>query len=311
MTIGALFTGGYGKRLQSIAGDIPKTLLPLKDDYLILDRQLLDFKYAGINQVYLLSGYRGELIEKRYGHEWKGINITHIIEVKPMGTLWALRNLYSHLDSDILLRNGDTICDLNLNSLISYSTSQRTLATMVVAKMVSPFGIVSIHNGYVSEFVEKPILNHYVNVGCYHLKPAVKTYLKRQYSSTEIEKTLFDSLSSDGKIKAFKFGGYWKAVDSVKDYEEIKKEYDSREDYDFGHVTMQRGIVECTTYKDRVVIITGKGKVKVVEGEVNVNGAILSKGKSKSVSEESQIRSVEESKFSLTGDLSITNPKEV
>ena len=57
MTIGVLFTGGYGKRLQSITGEIPKTLLPLKDDYLILDRQLLDFKYAGINRVYLRSLY--------------------------------------------------------------------------------------------------------------------------------------------------------------------------------------------------------------------------------------------------------------
>ena len=87
MTVGALFTGGYGKRLQSIAGDIPKTLLPLRDDYLVLDRQLLDFKWAGITEVYLLSGYKGELIEKRYGQEWKGIRITHLREEQPMGTL--------------------------------------------------------------------------------------------------------------------------------------------------------------------------------------------------------------------------------
>ena len=311
MTVGALFTGGYGKRLQSIAGEIPKTLLPLKDDYLVLDRQLLDFKCAGITEVYLLSGYKGELIERRYGQEWKGIRITHLREEQPMGTLWALRNLYSNLDSDIILKNGDTICDLDLRSFLSYSASKRSLVTLVVAKMVSPFGIVSIHNGYVSEFVEKPILNHYVNVGCNHLKPAVKTYLKRQYSNTEIEKTLFDSLSSDGKIKAFKFGGYWKAVDSVKDYEEIKKEYETREDYDFGHVSLNSGIKECTTYKDRAIMIKGKGKIKVVDGKVDVNGTIISKGKSKSVGEASQIRSIEESKFSLTGNIRITNPKGV
>ncbi len=310
MTIGVLFTGGYGKRLQSITGEIPKTLLPLKDDYLILDRQLLDFKYAGINRVYILSGYKGELIERRYGHMWKGISVTQLREEKPMGTLWALRNLYSHLDSDIILKNGDTICDLDLRSFLSYSASKSSPVTLAVAKMVSPFGIVSIRNGYVSEFVEKPILNHYVNIGCYHLKPGVKTYLKRPYSSTGIENTLFDSLSKDGKIRAFKFGGYWKAVDSVKDYEEIKKDYETREDYDFGHVSLHRGIRECTTYKDRVVMTKGRGKIKVVDGKVDVNGTIIPKGKSKSIGEASQIRPIEESKFSLIGNLRIANPGE-
>lgn len=311
MTVGALFTGGYGKRLQSITGGFPKTLLPLKDDYLVLDRQLLDFKWAGITEVYLLSGYKGELIERRYGQEWKGIRITHLREEQPMGTLWALRNLYSHLDSDIILKNGDTICDLDLRSFLSYSASKRSLVTLAVAKMVSPFGIVSIHNGYVSEFVEKPILNHYVNIGCYHLKPGVKAYLKRIYASTGIENTLFNSLSKDSKIRAFKFGGYWKSVDSVKDYEEIQKDYEKREDYDFGHVFLHLGIKECIANKDRVVMTNGNGKIKVVDGKVSVNGTIISKGKSKSIGEASQIRSIEESKFSLIGNISITNPKGV
>ena len=70
--IGAIFAGGYGKRLASSTSNTPKALLPLKDDYLILDKQLLDFKNAGIREAFLLTGYKGEKIERRYGASWKG-----------------------------------------------------------------------------------------------------------------------------------------------------------------------------------------------------------------------------------------------
>ena len=50
--IGAIFAGGYGKRLASSTSNTPKALLPLKDDYLILDKQLLDFKNAGIREAF-------------------------------------------------------------------------------------------------------------------------------------------------------------------------------------------------------------------------------------------------------------------
>ncbi len=305
MTIGALYTGGYGKRLQSVAGDVPKTLLPLKDDYLILDRQLLDFKYAGINDVYLLSGYKGELIEKRYGQEWKGIRITHLREEQPMGTLWALRNLYSHTNSDVVLRNGDTICDLDLRSFLSFSLSHRSLMTMVVAKMISPYGIVSIHNGYVSEFVEKPVLNHYINVGCYHLKPGVKIYLKKRYANREVERTLFQSLLENNNIRSLKYEGYWKAVDSMKDYEEIRKDYAPREDHDFGHVVVHGSIQECNSRENRTIVIKGKGRLRLIDGKIRVNGVIVPKAGSRNISGTTQVQSTKESKFALSGDLKI------
>ena len=41
--------------------------MPLKDNYVILDHELLDFERGDISEVYLLTGYSGELIERRYG----------------------------------------------------------------------------------------------------------------------------------------------------------------------------------------------------------------------------------------------------
>ena len=53
--IGAIFAGGYGKRMQSVDPELPKVLLPLRDDFVILDKQLYDFESAGLDEIYSSS----------------------------------------------------------------------------------------------------------------------------------------------------------------------------------------------------------------------------------------------------------------
>jgi NDP-sugar pyrophosphorylase family protein len=226
--IGAVFAGGFGKRLQSEYPDIPKVLLPLKGNYLILDRQLEEFRNAGITEVYLLTGYRGEMIEERYHEQWKGVRINYLREREPMGTLWALRNLFSNIDSDVLLRNGDTICDVDLQKFMEKSTSNRKLVNILVVRMRSPFGVVSLRRNSVIDINEKPLLPHYINGGIYFLRKEVKVFLNRKYSERNIENSLFRNLAVKKEIQAFKYNGFWKPVDSVKDYDEIREIYRNR-----------------------------------------------------------------------------------
>ena len=82
------------------------------------------------------------MIERRYGSKWKGITINYLREEVPMGTLWSLKNIYSSVDSDIVLRNGDIIRDVDLKQLVKFSLSNRSLASIVVTKMKSLYGVV-------------------------------------------------------------------------------------------------------------------------------------------------------------------------
>ena len=220
--IGALLAGGYGKRLHSLTEEIPKVLLPLRENYVILDRQLEDFKKAGIETIYILTGFKGRMIEERYGKEWNGMSLRYLREEVPMGTLWAVRNLFLHTDSDVLLRNGDTICDLELRKFVDSSLHNKTPATIMVVKMRSPFGIVSIRGRIVRKFSEKPVLPYYIDGGTYFLKRGIGDYLKRSYRAKDIEDTLFKYIATRGMISAFKYKGFWKPIDTAKDYEEIR-----------------------------------------------------------------------------------------
>ena len=226
--IGAIFAGGYGKRLKSVDPGLPKVLLPLRDDLVILDKQLSDYESAGLDEVYLMIGYKGGAIEKRYGDRRNGLKIRYLRESEPMGTLWALRNLFSNTDSDVLLRNGDTVCDIDLKKFIRFSQSKGKTASMMVVKMKSPFGVVSIDRGLVTKFEEKPYLPHYINGGTYFFKSQIRSYLDRNYADKDIEGSVIRTLALSGKMAAYKYRGFWKPVDTMKDYEEIKRIYTKR-----------------------------------------------------------------------------------
>ncbi len=225
IVIGAIFAGGYGKRLQSLDTQLPKVLLPLKDNFVIMDKQLSDFESADLDEVYLMTGYKGEEIEKRYGDGWNGLNIHYLREQEPKGTLWAIRNLFSNTDSDVLLRNGDTICDLDLKRFIDFSVSNGKLSSIVVVRMKSPFGLVSINGHNVTKFDEKPYLPYYINGGTYFLRRGIRPYLNRNYRDKGVEGSVLRSLAAMGEMAAYKYEGFWKPIDTIKDYEEIRKIY--------------------------------------------------------------------------------------
>lgn len=272
--IGAILTGGYGKRMQSIADSIPKTMLTLKENYTILDRQLMDFNSSGIKDVYLLIGFRKEKIKERYGNSFFDLNIHYLEEDKPMGTLWAIRNLFNNVDDDVILRNGDTICDLDMSELINFSQKHGRMLSMVLVRMLSPFGIVKISGTEVKEFLEKPVLNHYINAGFYYFKKEIRKYLEREYSEKDIEKTLFPDLAREGQIAGLKYRGFWKSVDSVKDYEEVVKAYSNREDFFFGSLIRGEKKSFLRILSNKEVTLKGNGWIIIREGRVRIDGKI-------------------------------------
>ena len=83
-------------------------------------------------EVYLLTGYKAEKIENSCGNKYEGMTINYLREKEPMGTLWSLRNLYANTESDVLLRNGDIICDVDLMKFIKFSISNGKLINLVV-----------------------------------------------------------------------------------------------------------------------------------------------------------------------------------
>lgn len=235
-TVGMILCGGFGKRLRPVTETVPKPLVEIKENYTILDKQLLDFKNAGVDEVYLLAGFLHEKIEERYGDEYKGVKIRYVIEDEPLGTLNAIRLGMEAIDGDkqCVIRNGDIVCDINLKAMINYGVKSSLPVTMFVTQMQSPYGIVEMNGDRLVSFKEKPILeDYYINGGIYFTKSKIDF---GDFKTGDIEKLYFPTIAKENSLGYYKENGiYWIAVDTSKELESVKKEYENKTDKPWGY----------------------------------------------------------------------------
>lgn len=235
--IGAILAGGYGKRLKPITDEVPKALVQIRENYTIMDRQIFDFKNMGVKEIYILSGYLGEKIEERYGSSHEGMKFNYLKEEKPLGTLFSLKSLISERsDEDVILRNGDTVTDLNFKKFIEFANENSYDLTMFVTRMKSPFGIVDLLGDQVTEFREKPLLDYFINAGIYYIKTSAFELFFDEYVDKEIETTVFPKLAKKKLTGAYTENTFWMGIDSEKDLEQVRKEYSNRSDFSWGYV---------------------------------------------------------------------------
>ncbi len=250
MTVGVILAGGYGKRLRPITDSVPKPLIEIKEGYTILDKQILDMKYAGINEVYLLVGYLWERIKERYGEEWNGVKINYMVEDEPQGTHFALKKCLTQLKDDSVVMNGDVVADFNIREMIRRSkNNQNALLTIAVTRMRSPYGVVDFRGDLIISFREKPLLDYYINAGVYHIKKDAYEFFNREYSDGAVERTVFPLLAEMRRAYIFREDNvFWQSVDSLKDLERVRSEYKNRVDKPWGY--------------EKIVVMTEKYMVK-------------------------------------------------
>lgn len=235
-TVGMILCGGLGKRLRPVTETVPKPLIEIKDDYTILDKQLFDFKNAGVDEVYLLTGFLHEKIKERYGDEYNGVKIHYVIEDEPLGTLNAIRLGMEAINGDkqCIIRNGDIVSDVNIKAMIEYGVKSSLPVIMFVTQMQSPYGIVEMNGDRLVSFKEKPILeDYYINGGIYFTKSKIDF---GEFKTGDIEKIYFPTIAKENNLGYFKENGiYWIAVDTYKELEAVKKEYKNKTDKPWGY----------------------------------------------------------------------------
>jgi NDP-sugar pyrophosphorylase family protein len=237
--VGLILAGGFGKRLKPITDSIPKPLIELKEGYCILDKQLNDFRFAGVERTILLTGYLHQMIEQKYGDNWKGLSIEYSVEDTPLGTWGAIKKaLQEHkVEGAIAVMNGDVITDVDIASIFANGSHP---VTILGVQMRSPYGTLEISGTSIVSFREKPILPYYINGGVYYIKDsadllAVGSQLEPPSS---LEQDVFPRLARSGKLGVYIEPDpdvMWKSLDSVKDLEETRSLYQSRTDKPWGY----------------------------------------------------------------------------
>ena len=111
--------------------------------------------------------------------------------------------------------NGDELVDLDLGAMLDRHRESGAAATIAVAPLRSPFGVVELgDDDLVTGFRESPELPHWVSCGVYVLGGEAVARLPER---GDHEDTTFPELAAEGRVRAFRNTGLWITVNTPKD----------------------------------------------------------------------------------------------
>lgn len=184
--------GGLGSRLKSLLPDTPKAMATIGETPFI--QSVVDFLgNQGIRRIILCIGFKGEVIKKYFQGFAEDIEIVFSEESLPMGTAGAFKNAEADIHYfPVLVLNGDTHFSVDIQKLLKFHKSRKSVATIVVTKTEERKdggGIRVDQNSRVLSFEEKSTKNHfdYLNAGMYLFEREILEGIPRGPSSLEKE----------------------------------------------------------------------------------------------------------------------------
>jgi D-glycero-alpha-D-manno-heptose 1-phosphate guanylyltransferase len=154
----AILAGGVGSRLRSVVTDRPKALADIQGKP-FLAYLLNQLVAAGLRDVVLCTGYRGDQIRMMFGDSYDSLRLSYSQEPELMGTAGALRFALPLFKSNpVLVMNGDSYCETNLTEFWIWHSRRHSNATLLLTQIADTqrFGQVQIDlDGKVTNFIEK------------------------------------------------------------------------------------------------------------------------------------------------------------
>ena len=210
-----ILAGGKAERLGAAADGRPKALVPVAGRPLAA-HQIDLLAAVGVERV-LVSCAAGQ--EELFLTELVGLGpeIVPVPEAEPLGRGGGLRLAAKarRESGDVFALNGDELVDLDFRVLLARHTEKDAAATIVVAPLRSPFGVVELgEDDAVIGFEEAPRLPHWVSCGIYVLGEEA---LERLPERGDHERTTFPDLAAAGRLRAFRHEGLWLTINTPKD----------------------------------------------------------------------------------------------
>ena len=122
-----------------------------------------------------------------------------------------------------MLTYGDGLCDVNIKALLKFHKDHGKIATVTTIQPAGKFGVLQItDDSMVDLFTEKPKGDgNWINGGFFVLEPKVFDYLEGNMDEVMWEQFPLTRLASDKQLVAFKHFGFWKAMDTYREMEEL------------------------------------------------------------------------------------------
>ncbi len=210
-----LLAGGKAERLGEAAQGLPKPLVPVAG-FPLAEYTVARLVGAGVTRIVVAcrAGQEAAFVNALGG---LGAEIEPVGEAEPLGRGGGFRLAASQRKEQgtVLALNGDELLDVDFGALLAEHERSAAAATIVVAQVQSPFGVVELEDdGTVTGFREAPKLPDWVNAGVYALGEEA---LERLPERGDHEQSTFPELAAERKLHAYRHEGVWLTVNTPKD----------------------------------------------------------------------------------------------
>jgi len=219
-----ILAGGKATRMGEAAQGLPKALVPIAG-HPLASYQVAQLVRTGVERIIVscASGQSGLFEEKLSG---RGAEIVPVEEPEPLGRGGGLRYAAARRQErgPLYAFNGDELHDVDLDAMLEAHRGNGAAATIVVAPLVSQFGVVDLDGDRVTGFREAPRLPHWVNSGVYVLDEEA---LERLPERGDHEDSTFPQLAEEGRLFAYRHEGLWITVNTPKDLMRAEQHYEA------------------------------------------------------------------------------------
>jgi len=237
----AILAGGFGSRLDGATNLIPKPLVKIGKDPIIVHIMKIYLKY-NIKDFYIALGYKGGKLAEfflkrklnkdnkkklRYGLSTNfnlekkickvtlldtGLNTMTGGKVKRIGKIIK--------DDTFLLTYGDGVANINLKKLIILHKKNRKLVTVTAVNPPARFGELKIKKNTVFKFSEKKsITDSWINGGFFVINKKFLKFIKNDKSILEQEP--LEKVCKIGQLNAYKHFNFWQCMDTKRDRDKL------------------------------------------------------------------------------------------
>jgi glucose-1-phosphate cytidylyltransferase len=243
-----ILAGGLGSRIIEESHLKPKPMIEIGGRP-ILWHILKIYSHYGINDFVICLGYKGYVIKEyfanyflhtsdvtfdilenkmevheRYAEPWRVTLVDTGQETLTGGRLKQVREYLGN--ESFCFTYGDGVADIDVGKLVAFHRSQGRLATLTAIQPPGRYGAVCIEDSRVTSFAEKPAGDGaWVNGGFFVLEPRAIDYIEGDQTSWEREPLV--RLSGDGELRGYQHTGFWQAMDTLRDKNQLEQLWES------------------------------------------------------------------------------------
>jgi NDP-sugar pyrophosphorylase family protein len=157
-----IMCGGRGKRLNKLTESTPKSLVQFRGRT-ILDFKIEQYVAQGFRDLIFCIGFEGDKVRRAVEDSALDFNSFFSDAGLESGILERLYHARDLFNDYVVMTYGDTFTDIDIEGLVVSHANSGNEATIVVAPIQSPFGLVEFDaDDKVTYFREKPVLNYYI-----------------------------------------------------------------------------------------------------------------------------------------------------